>query len=183
MSDVLSPLGIQIVSASQWVDVSTIAESGTSLVENAAIKASTVARLTEHWSLGDDTGLFVEALGGAPGIYSARYAGPGASAANNREKLLAQMAHIPSERRGAYFECALSLADPGGNLCIALTACCRGIILTEPRGNFGFGYDSIFLIREYRRTLAELSPTTKSVLSHRGRAAQRLAPQVVRLLG
>jgi len=183
MSDALRPYNIRVLAANDFGNLPEVVESGTTLAENAEIKAKAAARYLERWALGDDTGLFVKALDGAPGVRSARFAGPRATAAENREKLLRQMASVPQPQRGAYFECCLAVADPSGNVVLTLTGRCDGIILTEPRGNGGFGYDSLFLLLEYGRTFSELSPETKSLISHRGRAAQQLGPKVVRLLG
>jgi XTP/dITP diphosphohydrolase len=183
MSEALQAAGIGVVLASDIAPLPEIDETGSTLAENAALKATAVANGFRRWTVGDDTGLFVPALNGAPGIHSARFAGPHASALENREKLLRELAAIPESQRGAYFECCLVVADSAGTVRLTLTGRLQGIILTEPRGRAGFGYDSLFMIREYHRTLAELSLVTTSVLSHRGRLLRQLAPKVVRLLG
>src|SRR5690606_14252852 len=119
--------------------------------------------------------------GGEPGVRSARYAGVhGDDLANNR-KLLEALADVPDERRGAAFVCALALADPTGTIRAEVEAACRGRITREPRGLGGFGYDPLFLNREYHRTFGELSPLVKQQLSHRARAFERLRPMVERL--
>jgi XTP/dITP diphosphohydrolase len=130
----------------------------------------------------DDSGLAVVALGGAPGVFSARYAGThGDDEANNR-KLLEALADEPDEGRGAAFVCALALADPSGQVRLEAAGSCRGRITRAPRGSFGFGYDPLFLIPEYHRTFGELSPLVKAQLSHRARAFAHLRPALDRLL-
>ena len=138
-------------------------------------------RLSE-WVLGEDSGLQVDALKGAPGIFSARYSGPAATDEANNAKFLRELADVPSERRTARYVCNVALADSAGTIRLQLEAACRGRITTDPRGTNGFGYDPYFLIPEYHRTFGELSPTVKRHLSHRGRAFERLLPGLVRLL-
>jgi XTP/dITP diphosphohydrolase len=141
---------------------------------NARKKASETARALGLWVLADDSGLAVDALGGAPGVYSARYAGQhGDDEANNR-KLLQELTEVPDERRGAAFLCALALADPTGVIRLEAEGACRGRITHELRGSAGFGYDPLFLIREYHKTFGELSPLVKHQLSHRARACVQL---------
>jgi XTP/dITP diphosphohydrolase len=112
---------------------------------------------------------------------SARYAGPEATDQDNNEKLLAELRDTPDDQRGARFICCLTVADPTGDIRLQVQAGCRGRLLREPRGTAGFGYDPLFWIPEYRKTFAELSLTTKSVLSHRARAFYRLVPQLAGL--
>ena len=134
------------------------------------------------WVLADDSGLAVDALGGAPGVYSARYAGePSDDQANNR-KLLEALATIPDEARGAAFLCHLALADPSGTVRLEATGACRGRIIRELRGPGGFGYDPLFLIPEYHKTFGELGALAKHQLSHRARAFARLRPELDRLI-
>ncbi len=151
-------------------------ETGLTFVENAILKARNAALYTGLPALADDSGLTVDALGGAPGIYSARYAGFGAGDRANIDKLLAELAGVPTERRTARFVCALALlhhpADPTPLLC---QASWEGVILTEPRGTGGFGYDPVFLVPTENRTAAELELSAKNRLSHRGRALTQLA--------
>ncbi len=151
-------------------------ETGLTFVENAILKARNAALYTGLPALADDSGLAVDALGGAPGIYSARYAGFGAGDRANIDKLLAELAGVPAERRTARFVCALALlhhpADPTPLIC---QGSWEGIILTEPRGVGGFGYDPVFFVPGENRTAAELEPAVKNRLSHRGRALAQLA--------
>jgi XTP/dITP diphosphohydrolase len=124
----------------------------------------------------------VEALDGAPGVLSARYAGePTDDQANNR-KLLEALADQPDDRRGAAFRCALALADPSGSIRLETDGSCRGRVTREARGPGGFGYDPLFLIPEYHKTFGELSPLVKHQLSHRARAFARLRPALIRMI-
>ncbi len=147
--------------------VPQVEETGSTLRENAELKAVAYARHFGLWTLADDTALEVDALNGAPGIHTARYAEPQATAAENRRRLLAELAELPLERRGARFVCQLVLADPAGNIRAAAVGHCQGRIALAEAGPGGFGYDSLFEVREYHRTFAQLGPAAKSILSHR----------------
>jgi XTP/dITP diphosphohydrolase len=167
---------LAIVLLDQYPDAPAVVEDGATFAANAAKKAGETARALGAWVLADDSGLAVDALGGAPGVHSARYAGThGDDPANNR-KLLAALAEVPDAHRGAAFVCALALADPNGAIRSEAAGACRGRITHEPRGQNGFGYDPLFLIPEYHRTFGELSPLVKHQLSHRSRAFARLRP-------
>jgi XTP/dITP diphosphohydrolase len=186
----LAPHGIEVVSVSEYPDVPEIVEDGRTFAENAAKKAAETARIVGEWTLGEDSGLMVDALGGAPGIYSARYSGPGAASETqsttderNNAKLVAELAGIPEDRRGAAYVCNAAVADPEGRLRLQVEAICRGRIVDEPRGTHGFGYDPHFLIPEYHRTFGELGPVVKQKLSHRARALERLIPQLLAVFG
>ncbi len=159
-----------------------VEETGDTVAENAAIKATAYARACGLWTLADDTALAVDALGGAPGIHTARYAGPNAAPADNRRRLLAELEGVALERRGAHFTCHLALADPTGQVRATSEGRCHGRISTAPAGDEGFGYDPLFEIIEFRRTFAELSLASRSVLSHRARAMEKMLPQIVHLL-
>ncbi|MBM4000752.1 MAG: RdgB/HAM1 family non-canonical purine NTP pyrophosphatase [Planctomycetes bacterium] len=149
-------------------------ETGGTFEENAEIKAVAAARGTGCWAIADDSGLLVDALGGAPGVRSARFAGPNASDADNRSRLLDVLRGVPTAERIARFECRLAVSDPEGRVTLRAQGVCRGRILDAPRGSGGFGYDPLFLIPEYHRTFAELPAAVKSVLSHRARATESL---------
>ncbi|MBZ4648947.1 MAG: non-canonical purine pyrophosphatase, rdgB/HAM1 family [Desulfomicrobiaceae bacterium] len=153
-----------------------IPETGDSFVANARIKAHTVAKATGKVALADDSGLCVDALGGAPGIHSARYAGEKASDADNVAKLLAAMVEVPEEARGCRFECVLVAADPQGREVIA-RGTWHGRVLFAPQGSGGFGYDPIFWDPELAQSAAELPLSLKNQRSHRGAALQDLARQ------
>ncbi len=147
-----------------------IEETGSTYEENARIKAVTCAERSGLVTLGDDSGLEVDALGGEPGLYSARYAGDNATDAERVAYLLSKMKDVPPERRTARFVCVIAIAVPGEDV----TFCrgeCHGLIVEEPRGILGFGYDPAFFMPDLGKTVAELQPEVKNRVSHRGRAA------------
>ena len=159
-----------------------VVEDADTFAGNARKKASELARALAVWVVADDSGLTVDALGGAPGVFSARYAGePTNDDANNR-KLLDALAQIPDDRRGAAFRCALALADPSGTIRLEAEGVCRGRLTRDARGPAGFGYDPLFLIPEYHRTFGELSPLVKHQLSHRARAFAALRRGLERMI-
>lgn len=173
---------LDIRSADDFGAAVEVVEDADTFAGNARKKASELARALSHWVIADDSGLTVDALGGAPGVFSARYAGePSNDDANNR-KLLEELIDTPDDRRGAAFRCALALADPSGEVRLESEGACRGRITREPRGHSGFGYDPLFLILEYHQTFGELSPLVKHQLSHRSRAFARLRPGLERLI-
>ncbi|MCY2992750.1 MAG: RdgB/HAM1 family non-canonical purine NTP pyrophosphatase [Planctomycetota bacterium] len=182
MAALLAPHGLELIAAADLPGAPDVAEGGTSFAENAALKASLVAQAVGRWTVGDDSGLEVDALNGAPGVLSARYAGEAAKDGDNNDRLLRELEHVPDERRTARFVCHLAVADPAGQIRLQVCGSCRGRILGDHRGRGGFGYDPLFLIPEYHRTFGELSPAVKSVLSHRARAFQQLIPRLVTLL-
>jgi XTP/dITP diphosphohydrolase len=160
-----------------------VKETGDTFEENARIKALAYARASDLLTLADDSGLEVDALGGAPGVHSARYAGPDADDAGRYRKLLAELAGVPPDRRSARFRCVVALAGPAGILHTA-EGTIEGAIGFEPRGSHGFGYDPVFLVEGYGgQTLAELPPEIKNEISHRARAAQAAMPWLRRLIG
>jgi XTP/dITP diphosphohydrolase len=156
-------------------------ESGASFEENAILKARAYAAASGLPGLADDSGLEVDALGGAPGILSARYAGAGASDQDRRQKLLTALAATPIDRRSARFRCVVAISDPGGRVAVA-AGTCEGRIALEPRGTHGFGYDPVFYLPEYGCTMAELRPELKNQISHRARAIQAARPLLDALL-
>jgi XTP/dITP diphosphohydrolase len=159
-------------------------ESGASFVENALLKARTAARLTRRPALADDSGLLVEALGGAPGILSARFGGEGLDDRGRVECLLRALEGVPAPNRRARFHCALAYVEADEDPApLVATGEWHGLIAEAPRGSRGFGYDPVFLDPELGRTAAELSPSEKDQLSHRGRAFARLRPELARRLG
>lgn len=162
--------------------VGDIPETGVTFEENSLIKARTVAQQTGLPAVADDSGLAVDVLGGAPGIFSARWAGAEASDENNRQLLLQQLADISEEHRSAAFVCAASLVTPEG---AEYTAYGRleGTLLTAPRGEGGFGYDPILQPIGETRSAAELSMAEKNAISHRGKAFAALVPHLVEVLG
>ena len=155
------------------VGISTeVAEVGKSFEENARLKATTLAAESGLLSLADDSGLEVEALGGEPGMLSARYAGEGASDEDRVSYLLTKLEGVPQEKRTARFRCVIAIATPEGGVELC-SGECDGVIAFEPVGEGGFGYDPIFYLPEMKKTMAELSPETKNRISHRGRAAAK----------
>ncbi|MFQ5494641.1 MAG: RdgB/HAM1 family non-canonical purine NTP pyrophosphatase [Phycisphaerae bacterium] len=148
---------------------------------NAMIKALHYAACTGHWTLADDSGLEVDALALAPGVHSARYAGPACDPAANNARLIEQLRGVPPEARTARFRCAVALARPGRVLATARGAW-EGLIVETPRGKGGFGYDPHFLVVELGVTAAEMTPEEKNAVSHRGQALRAIRPDVERLL-
>ena len=153
-----------------------IEETGSTFAENACLKASEIAKATGEWAIADDSGLEVEALEGAPGVYSARY---GKTDVERIERLLFELGN--DLNRQAQFVCVIALARPDGTIALQTEGICRGEILHKPRGDGGFGYDPIFYVPERQLTFAEMSPEVKRSLSHRGRAIASLLPQLQRL--
>lgn len=174
MADVLSDFGFDVVAQSEF-NVSDVAETGTTFIENAIIKARHAAKETGLPAIADDSGLEVDALNGAPGVYSARYSGEGATDQKNIDKMLAAMEGIPTEKRTARFHCVLVLMkhqnDPTPLICHGSW---EGHITTEQQGENGFGYDPIFWVSEDNCSSAELEPARKKQLSHRGQALKKL---------
>ena len=166
----------------EFPEAPEVVEDASTFAGNARKKASETAIAVGAWVIADDSGLAVDALGGAPGVLSARYAGMhGDDEANNR-KVLAALAALPGADRGAAFVCALALADPTGAIRLESHGSCRGRLIDAPRGTNGFGYDPLFLIPEYHQTFGELSTLVKHQLSHRSRAFARLRPALDRLI-
>lgn len=150
-----------------------VMEDGETFEENAIKKATEVAKLTGCYALADDSGICVDYLNGAPGIYSARFAGENATDAKNNEKLLWLIKDAPKEARGAHYACSVALASPEGKTVTAYGEV-YGEIITTPRGQNGFGYDPLFYMKEYGMTMAELPPEVKNGISHRYRALKAL---------
>jgi XTP/dITP diphosphohydrolase len=173
-NDLLKPVHLELIPQS-LLGVKDIEETGVTFVENALIKARHAASITGLPALADDSGLVVDALNGAPGIYSARFSGAKASAKDNIEKLLQELKPIPDEKRTASFHCFLvfmsSATDPIPLICHGQWS---GIILREPEGHSGFGYDPIFYVPSEKKSAAALPLTIKNKLSHRGMALQEL---------
>ena len=167
------------------VTIDEVVEDADTFAGNASKKAREVSRATGLPALADDSGLEVDALGGAPGVYSARYAGEPHSDAANNEKLLGALAGVPAEKRTARFRAVLALADvtgPLGDRVMTSDGTCEGVILDEARGTGGFGYDPLFYSPELGKTFAEAGVGTKSELSHRARAMKAMKPQLLAYL-
>jgi XTP/dITP diphosphohydrolase len=180
--EILGDLGLDLRDLTSWPDAPEVVEDGATFADNARKKAVELARHLGQWVLGEDSGLVVPALNGRPGVYSARYAGKQGDDEANNDRLLAELAPLPDERRAAYYVCTAALADPRGEVHAVVEGRCHGVILRERRGTGGFGYDPLFLIPEYHRTFGELSPRVKHALSHRARALAQLRPVLRKLL-
>ena len=162
--DLVSPVDVVIKTV--------VVETGKSFEENARIKAQTLAQESQLLTLADDSGLEVDALGGEPGVMSARYAGENASDADRVNYLLSKLRSVPQEKRTAHFRCVIAIARPSGMIDIC-SGESTGFIATEPRGKNGFGYDPIFFFHQLGKTMAELPIEIKNRVSHRGQAAKK----------
>ena len=172
---------VSVTSLADFPGVGDIVEDGTTFEANATKKALSVAFHTGHVSLADDSGLEVDALNGAPGVYSARFAGEKATDEQNNRKLLRLLEETPPEKRTARFRCVIAIGAPDGSVQTA-EGRAEGLILCSPRGTGGFGYDPLFLVPGIRRTFAELPPEEKNRLSHRGKALLSVFPLLNKLL-
>lgn len=166
----LAELRLEIIPKPETLEIE---ETGTTFSANACLKASQVARVTGKWAIADDSGLEVQALNGAPGIYSARY---GQTDLERIQRLLRELGE--ESNRAAQFVCAIAIAQPNGSIALEVEGVCQGQILYTPRGSNGFGYDPVFCIPEQGMTFAEMPPALKQTLSHRGRAFQALLPKM-----
>lgn len=173
--DLLAGLPVHLTSPADEGLNLEVAETGATFEANAVLKVWAFAKASGLLTLADDSGLEVDALGGEPGVHSARYAGPGASDQARYQLLLHNMEGIPWKRRVARFRCVIAIATPEGEVRTA-EGTCEGIIALEPRGEHGFGYDPVFYMPEYGCTMAELPPEIKNHVSHRARAAARIRP-------
>ena len=170
-AELLSSCGYQLVTpAEKGIDIE-VAETGETFADNAILKARALAAASGLLTLADDSGLEVDALGGAPGVHSARYAGDNASDAERIALLLKNLVGVPVDRRAARFRCVIAIANPAGNVRMA-EGSIEGIIAFTPKGSNGFGYDPVFLLPDIGKTMAELPPSEKNRLSHRACAAR-----------
>jgi XTP/dITP diphosphohydrolase len=169
IKEILKGLNLRITSLADYPEIPAIIENGSTFKDNAIKKAVGVAKLTGKLTLGEDSGLCVRTLGGRPGVYSSRFAGKDKSDTKNNLKLLRLLKGIKPAKRKAFYSCAVALADRNG-LIGAVEGRCFGIIGFKPQGNYGFGYDPLFIIPRYKRTFAQLGPRIKHKMSHRFRA-------------
>jgi XTP/dITP diphosphohydrolase len=169
--------GLDLISLAEIPDPPEVPETGLTFAENAVLKATAIATATGLPAIGDDSGLSVDALGGMPGVLSARWAGRHGDDAANLTLVLGQLADVPDDRRTAAFVCAAALALPDGTVTVE-TGLVRGRLIREPRGSNGFGYDPIFVPDGETRTTAEMPSADKDAISHRGRAFRALAPRL-----
>ena len=165
----------------EWPDAGPVEETGCTLSQNALLKAEAAARHTGLWAIADDTGLEVDALSGAPGVCSARFAGPHATYADNRQKLLRVLEGVADPKRGAQFRTVIALVRPGLPS-ETMAGVIEGCITTSEFGEEGFGYDSVFYVPEEARTFAQMTVVEKNRISHRGWALSRLAVRLAELL-
>ncbi len=181
LKELLADFGLDILPLDHFPQVREIVEDGDTFFENAMKKAKTVSEKTGFLAIADDSGLEVEALKGAPGVYSARYAGEDATDEQNYLKLLDEMKDIPTEKRGAQFRCVMVAYRPDGKW-VSAEGICRGRITSSPRGDKGFGYDPVFVPEGETRTMAELTREEKNRISHRGKALGILREKISELL-
>jgi len=181
LAEMLAPWGFHVVTLDDVPGAIEVVEDGDSFAANAALKATKQAKHLGRWVLADDSGLEVDALGGAPGIYSARFAGPTATDEDNNRYLLERLGNLLLERRTARYVCHVTVADPTGAVRAESHDTCRGRIRCAAAGTNGFGYDPLFEVVEYHRTFGELGPTVKRTLSHRSRALRAMLPKLLAL--
>jgi XTP/dITP diphosphohydrolase len=176
LSGLVAPLGLEVISAAE-LDAPDVEEDGVTFAENAAKKAREVSAAVGLPALADDSGLVVDALDGAPGVHSARFAGTQATDADNNRLLIERLGGMDESRRGAHFVCAMAFADPGGALGDEVEMArgeCHGVILEAPRGEGGFGYDPLFYVPDRGKTFAELGAPVKNTISHRAMAMAQM---------
>ena len=181
LATLLAPYDFYLRTLADFPDSLVVEETGTSFAENAALKACQQAGHLKQWVMGEDSGLSVDCLDGAPGIFSARYSGENASDESNNRHLLDQLSEIPASQRTAYYTCHIAIADPAGEIRLCCEATCRGTIRRAETGSAGFGYDPLFEIQEYHQTFGQLGDDVKALLSHRARAIRQLIPGLLQL--
>lgn len=172
--ELLGGTGLELVTPAALGFFETVDETGKTFEENARLKARVLMETSRLLTLADDSGLEVDALGGEPGVRSARYAGENATDARRVEFLLSRLADVPWEKRTARFRCVIAIAQPGGEISVC-SGECPGVIALAPAGDNGFGYDPVFYLPGFGKTMAELTPAQKNLVSHRGQAARKAA--------
>jgi XTP/dITP diphosphohydrolase len=182
LQNLLAAAGIQLRTLADFSSPLAIPETETTFAGNARLKATRQAPHLGHWVLAEDSGLMVDALDGAPGTRSARFAGEQATDSANNDLLLARLSGITLPQRTAHYACHVTLSDPQGVVRAECAGECRGRIREQPAGTSGFGYDPLFEVMEYHRTFAELGESVKSMISHRGRALRLMIRQLLPLL-
>jgi len=182
LQSMLVGLPVQILTLRDFPGVPNVEEDGSTLEENAAKKASETARASGLHAVADDSGLFVDALRGRPGVQSARYAGPEPTSEKLCRKLLGEMREVPDSERGAHFRCCIAMADPAGGIVLTADGRADGMISREMRGKGGFGYDPVFHYGPAGKTFAEMPPDEKNAVSHRGRALSRFRERLIRFI-
>jgi XTP/dITP diphosphohydrolase len=174
LAELLADLPVNLRSLNDFENISEPEETGADFIENAVLKAREYALQTGLWALADDSGLEVEALGNAPGIFSARYAGKNATNEERIDKLLGELNEAQNENRGARFVCVMAIADDKGEIRYIAEGVCAGRIIDATRGTNGFGYDPIFAPEGFSETFGELSADVKREISHRARASAKI---------
>ncbi len=182
LAELLAPFDIAVKTLKDFDRSMDVVEDGDTFQDNARKKASEQARFLGAWCIGEDSGLSVDALDGAPGVYSARFAArsvaDNSSDTENNQRLLKKLQNVPLEKRTAFYSCYAAVADPSGVIRAEAHGICRGRILFEPSGDGGFGYDPLFEVVEYHKTFGVLSPALKRAVSHRARAMRQLIPRL-----
>lgn len=178
---IFNPYGFEVLTLHDVADDMDVEETGTTFEENAILKAEALAERLQTFVIADDSGLAIDALNGAPGVYSARYAGTEKSDEANMEKVLTELADVKDNERTARFCCAIALAGPNMETKTAFGTC-EGMIAHEKKGTNGFGYDPIFYMPELGKMMAELSPSEKAAISHRGNAIKQIEAELPKLL-
>ncbi len=186
LAELLTPFDIAVKTLNYFEHAMDVVEDGATFQANARKKAAEQAKCLGAWCIGEDSGLSVDALDGAPGVYSARFAAlsenENSSDEENSRLLLKKLQNIPLEKRTAFYSCHAALADPDGSIRAEAHGLCRGRILFEPAGEGGFGYDPLFEVVEYHQTFGVLSPAIKRAVSHRARAMRQLIPMILDVL-
>ncbi|MDO9026293.1 MAG: XTP/dITP diphosphatase [bacterium] len=182
ISQILKVDGVEFLSLNDLPEYPEVEETGKTFADNALLKAQTVAYHSGCWALADDSGLEVDALQGRPGVHSARYAGEQADSAKNIQKLLAELKGLPQEKLNARFVCTMALVS-NHNRAYFTEGKIEGRITDQPRGRNGFGYDPVFWLPQYEKTMAQLSPEEKNGISHRTLALKKIAPLIASLSG
>lgn len=168
--EIMKGTGIKFLSLADFPRAPGVKEDGKSFSENAVKKAQKIAKYTKKLTLGEDSGLCIDSLNGAPGIYSSRFSGKDKSDLKNNLKVLRLLKNIPANKRNAHYICAIALAQGNGKIIKVVGGKCGGLIGFEMKGNFGFGYDPLFIIPAYEKTFAQLGPKIKHKMSHRYKA-------------
>jgi XTP/dITP diphosphohydrolase len=184
MVALLGDLPLELTDLSPYPDAPEVDETADTFIGNAILKATQLAPALGTWAIGEDSGLCVPALGGAPGVYSARYAGTHGNDEANNDKLLREMAALTGDARAAYYVSTAVLANPKGEVVAQVEGRCHGTIVGARQGTGGFGYDPLFFVPEHGKTFGELPPEVKAQMSHRAKALAKLRPVIEReLLG
>lgn len=173
----LGDLPVELVGADDMPDVE---ETGTTFAENAVLKARAAAEWSGGWAIADDSGIEVDALDGAPGVYSNRYFGENTTEVDRNAALVRLLADVPPDKRTCRYRAVIAIASPDGRVLVT-EGTCEGVVIDEPQGELGFGYDPHFFLPEYGKTMAEIDPKLKNRISHRGRALAEALPILEKL--